>query len=197
MRMAWISLFLAVSAAYAGGPNRVGTAPGGVSPGIHRDRFELRPGRALAAFSSGCFWGTERFFRSVPGVTATAVGYVGGTVPNPSYEISHRTGHLETVLVEFDTTKISYAALLDLFWSLKHPYIAPGATPQKKQTVRSAIWTLDDNQLATARASQTQIERRESHRILTRIERLPAFYIAELYHQQYFEKTGIDGCRAN
>jgi len=97
-------------------PLPVGTHPGHVGAGT-----PLKPdaGNELAIFAQGCFWGTEYRFRQVPGVVATAVGYTGGKTTNPSYDqvSSHRTGHAESVLIEFDPKRVTYQQLLAIFWS--------------------------------------------------------------------------------
>src|SRR5499425_3331826 len=97
-------------------PLPVGTNPGGAGAGTP---LKPAPGHQLAIFAQGCFWGTEYRFRQVPGVVATAVGYTGGKAANPTYEqvSDHGTGHAESVLVEFDPAKVSYAKLLQIFWS--------------------------------------------------------------------------------
>ncbi len=98
----------------------VGTDPGQVGAGTP---LVARPGDGLAAFAGGCFWGTEDVFRHVPGVVATAVGYTGGHTTFPTYEqvSSHTTGHAETVLVEFDPRRVTYAQLLHVFFTSHDP----------------------------------------------------------------------------
>ena len=98
---------------------------------------------ATATFAAGCFWGVEKAFRQLDGVTATAVGYTGGTTQDPSYEqvCSGRTGHAEAVQVDYDAARVSYNALLDVFWS------AHDATSRTNRRMRSAIFVHDQAQL--------------------------------------------------
>ena len=115
-------------------PLPVGTSPGGVGAGTP---LKPAPGHQLAAFAQGCFWGTEYRFRQVPGVVATAVGYTGGKTPNPSYEDvgGHGTGHAESVLIEFDPAKVSYARLLEIFWSSHDSTSGEPAGPGRRLAV--------------------------------------------------------------
>lgn len=148
----------------------VGNRPGGVLPG--GGPLHPAPGHRLAAFSRGCFWGTEQRFRAIPGVVATAVGYMGGTEPNPSYESihAHRTGHVETVLVEYDPKRVAYDHLLDAFAASR-----PGR--------RSAAWAFGADQLRAARA-----------RFPGHAHAAARFWMAEARHQQYAERNGLDLC---
>jgi peptide-methionine (S)-S-oxide reductase len=126
---------------------RVGTDPGHVGQGTSLVASE---GHELAAFAEGCFWGSEDTFRHVPGVVATAVGYTGGHTANPSYDdvSSHTTGHAETVLVEFDPSKVTYAELLHTFWESHDPTTYNRQGPDVGSQYRSAIFTFSDAQRA-------------------------------------------------
>ncbi len=154
------------------------------------------PGHELAAFAMGCFWGSESIYRHIPGVTATSVGYAGGKTPNPSYEdvCSHTTGHAETVLVEFDPKRTSYAKLLNVFWENHDSTSGDRQGPDVGDQYRSEVFALDDAQRKEALASRDAFSRKLSRRITTKVEILPRFWLAEGYHQQYHEKTGTANC---
>lgn len=171
----------------------VGTDPGSVGAGTP---LHARPGHALAAFAAGCFWGVEDNFRQVPGVVATAVGYTGGRTTNPTYEkvCSHTTGHAETVLVEFDPTKVTYDDLLRVFFLNHDPTTKDRQGPDVGDQYRSAIFTFDDAQDAAARAASAKTTERLGKPVTTQISRLGPFWKAEEYHQQYDEKTGTHSC---
>ncbi len=171
----------------------VGTRPGGAGRGT---ALSPEPGHALAAFALGCFWGSEDTFRHVAGVTATAVGYTGGHTKDPNYEevCSHTTGHAETVLVEFDPARVSYAQLLQVFWNSHDPTTMNRQGPDVGDQYRSSIWTFSVEEDAAARASLEAEQKRTSGRIVTEIKPIGPFYLAEGYHQQYDEKTGRHSC---
>lgn len=171
----------------------VGTDPGHAGQGtpltpVGRDR--------LAAFAAGCFWGVEDAFRHVPGVVATAVGYAGGRTTNPTYESvsSHTTGHAETVLVEYDPTRVSYDQLLHVFWMIHDPTQVDGQGPDIGSNYRSVVFTFDQEQAAASRASLQAAQKSFDQPITTEIRPMGAFYKAESYHQQYAERTGHHGC---
>ncbi|AKV00720.1 Peptide methionine sulfoxide reductase MsrA [Labilithrix luteola] len=171
----------------------VGTDPGGVGAGT---KLEPRPGHELAAFAGGCFWGTEDTFRQVPGVTATAVGYTGGQTSNPTYEqvSSHKTGHAETVLVEFDPAQVSYEKLLGVFFTSHDPTTMNRQGPDVGSQYRSAVFTFNDAQANAAKAAIANTEKTLGKHVVTQVTAAGPFWKAEEYHQQYDEKTGTHSC---
>jgi len=171
----------------------VGTNPGNAGKGT---ALTPQAGHQLAAFAEGCFWGSEDTFRHVAGVTATTVGYTGGHTKDPTYEdvCSHTTGHAETVLIEFDPTRVTYAQLLQVFWNSHDPTTLNRQGPDFGDQYRSSIWTFSPEEETAARASLAQEQTRTQGPIVTEIRPIGAFYIAEGYHQQYDEKTGRHSC---
>jgi peptide-methionine (S)-S-oxide reductase len=129
-------------------------------------------------------------------VVATAVGYTGGHTTSPSYEdvCTHTTGHAETVLVEFDPSRVSYRELLRVFWKSHDPTTKDRQGPDVGDQYRSAIFTFTPGQVADARASMTEASPRFSRPITTEIRPIGSFWLAEEYHQQYDEKTGRASC---
>jgi peptide-methionine (S)-S-oxide reductase len=178
---------------FADGSGKVGTNPGHLLDG-----GELKPkaGDELAAFSGGCFWGTENIYRHVKGVVATAVGYTGGHVNHPTYEdvCTHTTGHAETVLVEFDPKVVSYLDLLKTFWENHDPTTPDRQGPDVGSNYRSAIWCYSPEELKIALASKARRQKLETAPITTKIEMAHKFWPAEDYHQQYDEKSGNNTC---
>jgi peptide-methionine (S)-S-oxide reductase len=152
-----------------------------------------------ATFAAGCFWGVEAELRAVPGVLATAVGYTGGSFPDPTYKdvCSGRTGHAEAVEVEFDPARVSYQDLLRVFWENHDPTTLNRQGPDVGSQYRSAIFYQTPAQQAAAVASKEELERSGTHRrpIVTEITAAVPFYRAEDYHQQYLEKRGQATCR--
>jgi peptide-methionine (S)-S-oxide reductase len=152
-------------------------------------------GMRRAQFGLGCFWGAERKFWQMPGVYATAVGYAGGTTPNPTYEevCSGRTGHTEAVLVVYDPAVVSYDTLLKTFWESHDPTQGMRQGNDVGTQYRSAIYWYDDEQRRIAEASrdryQAAITARGLGSITTEIAPAPEFYYAEGYHQQYLAKN--------
>lgn len=171
----------------------VGSRPGQVGQGTP---LVAEPGHELAAFAAGCFWGVEDAFRRVPGVTATAVGYTGGHTTNPTYQqvCEKDTGHAETVLIEFDPKRVSYARLLDVFFQIHDPTTRDRQGWDVGDQYRSAIFTGSAEQAQAARAALVRAQPHQDDKIVTQVSPLPAFYRAEDYHQQYAERTGTHGC---
>lgn len=152
-----------------------------------------------ATFGAGCFWGVEEAFRHLPGVVDTAVGFMGGTLANPTYEdvCTGRTGHAEVVEVTYDPAQVSYRDLLDLFWSIHDPTTPNRQGPDIGTQYRSVIFYHTPEQEAAARASKQEVERSGRFRrpIVTAIEPAGTFWRAEEYHQQYLAKHGRGHCR--
>jgi peptide-methionine (S)-S-oxide reductase len=152
-------------------------------------------GMEVAVFAMGCFWGAERKFWQAPGVYVTAVGYAGGSTPNPTYEevCSGGTGHAEAVLVVFDPSVTSYAELLRLFWEGHDPTQGMRQGNDVGTQYRSAIYVNSDDQRRAANASleayQHQLVDAGYGRITTEIREAGDFYYAEDYHQQYLHKV--------
>jgi peptide-methionine (S)-S-oxide reductase len=149
-----------------------------------------------ATFGAGCFWGVEAAFRQIPGVTATAVGYEGGKMDNPTYKdvCTDRTGHAEVVEVDYDPARVSFDQLLDVFWSNHNPTTLNRQGPDIGTQYRSAIFFHDAEQEATARASKEKWQPKFQRPIVTQIVPAQTFYVAEDYHQQYLEKRGLSHC---
>ena len=166
----------------------------------HRLTPPYPPGLERAMFALGCFWGAERLFWQMPGVWVTAVGYAGGTTPNPTYEevCSGMTGHAEAVLVVFDPKVTSYPALLQRFWESHDPTQGMRQGNDVGTQYRSAIYTFSPQQRQAAEASRAAYEARLDAagrgRITTEIADAPPFYFAEDYHQQYLGKNPHGYC---
>ena len=148
-----------------------------------------------ATFGAGCFWHVEALFRQVKGVNDTAVGYVGGNLENPTYQevCSDRTGHAESVQVDYDSEKVSYEELLKVFWENHDPTTLNRQGPDVGTQYRSAIFTHSPEQETIAKESKKKMEQsgRFTKPIVTEIIDAPEFYKAEDYHQRYFEKQGL------
>ncbi len=153
-----------------------------------------------ATFGAGCFWGVEAAFRQLEGVTRTEVGYEGGTLENPTYEdvCSHTTGHAEVVEVTYDPERVSYEALLEVFWRKHDPTQLNRQGWDIGDQYRSVIFVHDEEQRRAAEASKAALDASGAYRkpIVTTVEPAQTFYRAEDYHQQYLEKRGRASCTA-
>lgn len=151
-------------------------------------------------FGLGCFWGAERLFWQLPGVIVTAVGYQGGSTPNPSYEevCSGHTGHTEAVKVVYDPSKISLETLLKTFWEEHDPTQGMRQGNDVGTQYRSAIYTTTPEQAEVVNRSreayQAALNQRGLGRITTEIAPAKDFYYAETYHQQYLAKNPRGYC---
>ena len=157
-------------------------------------------GTKTAIFGLGCFWGAEKAFWQLPGVVTTAVGYAGGSTPNPTYNeaCSGKTGHAEVVLIAYDPARVSYERLLKTFWEHHDPTQGMRQGNDVGSQYRSIILTADDDQAATAEATRDAYQARLSgagyKAITTEIAPAGPFYYAEDDHQQYLDKNPRGYC---
>ena len=160
----------------------------------------FQEGTEVAYFALGCFWGAERLFWAIDGVYTTAVGYINGTTPNPTYEevCTGKTGHAEAVLVAFDPNRVSYADLLKVFFEEHDPTQGMRQGNDVGTQYRSGIYFANDAQKATAEMTKQAYDealRASGHDpITTEIEPAAPFYYAEDYHQQYLHKVPNGYC---
>ena len=157
-------------------------------------------GTKTAIFGLGCFWGAEKALWQMPGVVTTAVGYAGGSTPNPTYSeaCSGKTGHAEVVLVAFDPAVVTYEQLLQTFWEHHDPTQAMRQGNDVGTQYRSIILTTDDEQRRAANATrdafQANLSASDYGPIVTEIAPAGPFYYAEDYHQQYLDKNPRGYC---
>jgi peptide-methionine (S)-S-oxide reductase len=153
---------------------------------------------AKATFGAGCFWGVEARFAQVPGVTATAVGYEGGKLDNPTYKqvCTDATGHAEVVELDYDPSKVSFEQLLDLFFELHDPTQLNRQGPDWGKQYRSVVFYHSPEQEAAATQTIARLtaEKRFSRPIVTQVVPAETFWRAEEYHQKYLEKRGAVSC---
>ena len=151
-----------------------------------------------ATFGAGCFWGVEARFQQVPGVMETAVGYEGGALENPTYKevCTDRTGHAEVVELTFDPQKVSYSALLDLFFELHDPTQVNRQGPDWGAQYRTVVFFHSPEQEAAARQTIARLDgsRKYAKPIATQVVPAGTFWRAEEYHQKYLEKRGAVSC---
>jgi peptide-methionine (S)-S-oxide reductase len=153
---------------------------------------------AKATFAAGCFWGVEARFQQLTGVTATAVGYEGGTLDSPTYQqvCTDRTGHAEAVEIDYDPSKIRYEQLLEAFFLLHDPTQLNRQGPDWGTQYRSAIFFHTPEQETAAKAFIERLteEKRFAKPIVTQVVPAETFWRAEEYHQKYLEKRGAVSC---
>ncbi len=152
-------------------------------------------GTELAMFGMGCFWGVERMFWTLPGAWVTMVGYAGGITPNPTYNevCSGQTGHNEVAQIAYDPSRLSYEALLKVFWEGHDPTQGMRQGNDVGTQYRSGIYTFGAAQASAAKASHQAFQERLTAAgygpITTEVVPAPTFYFAEDYHQQYLAKN--------
>ncbi len=150
-----------------------------------------------ALFGAGCFWHVEESFCNVKGVVKTTVGYMGGTMKNPTYEdvCSDKTGYVEVVEVEFDPKVTSYEKLLEVFWTIHDPTQVNRQGADYGTQYKSAIFYFNDEQKQVALKSRDEAAKHFNKPIATIIEKASTFYKAEDYHQKYYQKHGSKVCQ--
>ena len=148
---------------------------------------------AKAMFGAGCFWGVEYNFSKVKGVNEVVSGYSGGKTNNPTYEqvCSNTTEHAEVVLIDYNSDIVSYDTLLNVFWDKHDPTTLNRQGPDVGTQYRSAIFYFTEAQKEIAKKS---LEYKQNifgdKKIVTQITEAKDFWLAEEYHQKYFEKHG-------
>jgi peptide-methionine (S)-S-oxide reductase len=155
-----------------------------------------KDGRAVATFAGGCFWCMEPPYDELDGVLATTSGYTGGNTADPTYEqvVQGDTGHAEVVQVTYDPAKVTYGELLEVFWRNVDPLDAGGQFCDRGDQYRTGIFVHDEEQRRLAEQSKQALEdsqRFDGQPIVTEIEEAGAFYPAEGYHQDYYEKNPV------
>lgn len=151
------------------------------------DRDQAGPREIWLA--GGCFWGVEAYFSRLEGVLRTSVGYANGSRINPTYEEIPATGHAETVQVTYDPDRISLRDLLEHFFGIIDPTTAERQGPDRGRQYRTGIYSPDPADLAVARAVAAQVQERYREPIVTEVQPLEHYYLAEEYHQRYLEKN--------
>lgn len=151
-----------------------------------------------ATFGAGCFWGIELAFSEMEGVISTKVGYLGGSLDNPTYQdvCSGSSGHAEVVEIEFDPEKVKYEILVNKFWVLHNPTTMNRQGPDIGSQYRSGIFYHTDEQMKIADNSKRvlSLSGKYNSEIVTEITGATEFYIAEDYHQDYLKKRGRSSC---
>jgi peptide-methionine (S)-S-oxide reductase len=153
-----------------------------------------KPGKQVAVFAGGCFWGTQSVFERVKGVVATTAGYAGGSAQTATYDqvTTETTGHAESVKVVYDPSKITYGQLLRIFFSVAHdPTQLNRQGPDVGTSYRSAIFYSDDEQRRISQAYIAQLDAAHvcPSKIVTEVTPLKGFFDAESYHQHYADNN--------
>lgn len=146
---------------------------------------------SVAYFAGGCFWGVEHYLEQMDGVASVESGFMGGTLDHPSYKdvVYKNTGHLETVRVRYDSSKVSYEALARRFFEIHDPTQTDGQGPDIGAQYLSAIFYNNESEKQTAEKLIGLLEKR-GYKIATKLYPAKTFWLAEDYHQDYYAKTG-------
>jgi peptide-methionine (S)-S-oxide reductase len=166
---------------------------GGHQAGFRNILATMQPQTEIAVFAGGCFWCTEAVFERLKGVVSVMPGYTGGTVPNPRYEqvCSGRTGHAESIRVEFEPNKIAYKDLLTVFFATHDPTSLNRQGADVGTEYRSAIFYTSASQKQAAEAFIQELDEQLPRKVVTEVVPLEEFYEAENYHQQYYNNNAF------
>ena len=150
-----------------------------------------------AYFAGGCFWCMEEVFENVNGVIDVVSGYSGGTTENPTYKevVYGKTGHFEVIEIKYDSEKIKYKDLLDIFWINIDPFDADGQFCDKGYSYRSVAFYLLETEKNLITNSITTLEKKFNKKIVTYVRKFDRFYKAEKYHQDYYVENFINYLR--
>ncbi len=144
-----------------------------------------------AIFAGGCFWGVEYHFNRLKGVLSAKSGYTGGVIDRPTYQqvCTGKTGHAEAVEIEFDPALVSYEALAKLFFEIHDPTELNRQGPDIGTQYRSAVFYTDDEQKTVAEKLIGELKVK-GYKVVTTLEQAGPFWVAEGYHQDYYERNG-------
>lgn len=163
-----------------------------ISFSIHAE-VSVAPKTEKAIFAAGCFWGVEEFYRKMPGVLSTEVGYTGGKTTNPKYEEMHdgKTGHAESIEIIFNPAFVSYTALMNNFYKFHDPTTLNRQGNDKGNQYRSAIFYVNEKQKKEAMEFKAKVEKSRAWKdpVVTEISPASKFWKAEEYHQKYLVKN--------
>jgi methionine-S-sulfoxide reductase len=164
-----------------------------LAPFVKAGLIKPLPKTETAILAGGCFWGMQEILRKIPGVIKTTVGYTGGDVPDPTYELvcTHTTGHAEAVEIVFDPSKLSYEQLLGFFFRMHDPTTLNRQENDVGSQYRSAIFYTSDEQKQIAERVKAQVDKsgKWKNPVVTEITKASTFYPAEAYHQDYLQKN--------
>jgi peptide-methionine (S)-S-oxide reductase len=165
----------------------------GLASSASGDPSEAAAKEATAYFAAGCFWCSEHDFEAVPGVRSVTSGYIGGETTNPTYEqvSSGRTGHTEGIAVVYDSQKVTYEKLLEVFWRNVDPVAVDAQFCDHGRQYRSAIFYRTPEEKALAEKTRAQVQTKLKEKVATEVAPAGKFWPAEEYHQDYAKKNPL------
>ncbi|PCI10844.1 MAG: peptide-methionine (S)-S-oxide reductase [Flavobacteriaceae bacterium] len=161
------------------------------------NKMETTDNLNYATFGGGCFWCTEAIFEQLEGVLKVESGYSGGHVKNPAYRevTSGRTGHAEVIHITYNPAVIDFETLLDIFFNTHNPTTLNQQGADKGTQYRSAVFYHDISQMEAANKMVKALDDAQvfEDRIVTEVTAFDAFYVAENYHQDYYQNNKTQG----